>query len=473
MAKRILILAAGVGSGHNSAAAAIEKAMVDIPDAGEVQRLDVLTTTNDGFNLLYDDTYFALVAQVPWLVGWGYDNQDAPFQRGPFQWWEQANTTTTVRKIREFNPDVVIATHFLPARLVALMIARGQLNATLTLVDTDYDVQGMWLSAPLSTFFVAREETAAQLVGMGLPSDRVSVSGIPVQLGLDEPGDAAAIRERFGLDPAKPVVLISAGAAGGSYTVNIVRQVARCQADFQAVVVCGRNEQLFAQVTELASLSPGRFRVLGFTQEMPDLMRISSLFVGKPGGLSSAECMAAGLPMVIINPIPGQEVRNADYLLEEGAAVRCNYSTTVGYKIDALLANPARLAELTANARRVGRPNAARTAAEVTLGLTAPALWITRDAQRAMQKAFKDGVAVVDLPLESQLRTLTDAESGVSLAVFTAAQLEVVGAIPTSRTLSLSNKVMKTLDWKQENLDLALAGRYVLGGEESKVFGLI
>ncbi|HBX82357.1 MAG TPA: galactosyldiacylglycerol synthase, partial [Propionibacteriaceae bacterium] len=167
MAKRILILAAGVGSGHNSAAAAIEKAMVDIPDAGQVQRLDVLTTTNDGFNLLYDDTYFALVAQVPWLVGWGYDNQDAPFQRGPFQWWEQANTTTTVRKIREFNPDVVIATHFLPARLVALMIARGQLNATLTLVDTDYDVQGMWLSAPLSTFFVAREETAAQLVGMG------------------------------------------------------------------------------------------------------------------------------------------------------------------------------------------------------------------------------------------------------------------------------------------------------------------
>ena len=88
---------------------------------------------------------------------------------------------------------------------------------------------------------------------------------------------------------------------------------------------------------------PDRFKVLGYTTEMADLMRISTLFVGKPGGLSSSECMAAGLPMVLINPIPGQEVRNSDFLFEEGVAVRCNYTRTIGYKLDMLLGDPDRM----------------------------------------------------------------------------------------------------------------------------------
>ena len=139
------------------------------------------------------------------------------------------------------------------------------------------------------------------------------------------------------------------------------------------------------------------YRVLGYTTEMADLMRISILFVGKPGGLSASECMAVGLPMVIINPIPGQEVRNSDYLLEEGAAVRCNYATTVGYKIDQLLADPERLARLAENARRVGRPNAGRDVAQTSLAITGEPLWISRDAQRSMLLSGEQGVAASDL----------------------------------------------------------------------------
>ena len=91
--------------------------------------------------------------------------------------------------------------------------------------------------------------------------------------------------------------------------------------DFQAVVVCGRNEKLKSQIEGLVAFHRDRYRVLGYTNDMSDLIRTATLFVGKPGGLSSSECMAAGLPMVLIHPIPGQEVRNSDFLLEEGAAV--------------------------------------------------------------------------------------------------------------------------------------------------------
>jgi len=474
MGRRILILAAGVGSGHNQAASAIEAALADIPDAGQVDRIDILETTNEVFQRLYDDAYFALVSEVPWLVGWGYDSQDPPFRQAPLvQWWEQVNTMAIVRAIRDDDPDVVICTHFLPARLVSVMIARRQLRATLTVVATDYDFQGLWLTSPFSHFFVARKETAAYMAGIGVPADRVSVSGIPVRLGLGETVDTAAVRQRFGLDPVLPVVLVSAGAAGGSYTLNLVRQVVRCEREFQAVVVCGRNEELKAQVTQLVAERPDRFRVLGFTTEMADLMRISSLFVGKPGGLSSSECMAAGLPMVIINPIPGQEVRNSDYLLEEGAAVRCNYATTVGYKIDQLLGSPTRLAELAANARRIGHPDAARTVAEVSLGLAERPLWISRDAQRSMQLASKEGVAVADLGPVNQLRTLTDPRTAASLAVVTSAQLEAVGAIPASRSLELWQPTVKALHWQPENLDLAMAGKWLLDDAQNREFGLV
>ena len=170
------------------------------------------------------------------------------------------------------------------------------------------------------------------MAAIGVPADRITVSGIPVRPGLGDALDREAVLRRYGLRPDRPILLISAGAAGGEYTQTIVQQTLRMGSDFQAVVVCGRNEQLKGQIEALVAFRRDRFRVLGYTNDMHDLMRTATLFVGKPGGLSSSECMAAGLPMVLIHPIPGQEVRNSDFLLEEGAAVRCNYESTVGYK---------------------------------------------------------------------------------------------------------------------------------------------
>ena len=136
MSSRTLILAAGVGSGHNSAAQAIETELLARGLGGEVRRLDVLDTTSEVFSKLYDDGYFTLVAEVPWLVGWGYDRMNAPFKlAGAMRWFEQANLTSMVREIRDFQPDLVICTHFLPARMVSLMVARGDGPAPAETLD--------------------------------------------------------------------------------------------------------------------------------------------------------------------------------------------------------------------------------------------------------------------------------------------------------------------------------------------------
>ena len=137
----------------------------------------------------------------------------------------------------------MICTHFIPTRLVSLLLNRGTLRAPLAVVTTDYDFQGLWLSSPFTHFFVARAETRAHMVDIGVPADRLTVSGIPVKPELGERIDKAMrCSGGTGLQPDVPTLLISAGAAGGPYTTAIVRQSLRMRNRFQAIVVCGRND---------------------------------------------------------------------------------------------------------------------------------------------------------------------------------------------------------------------------------------
>lgn len=425
MGRRVLILAAGIGSGHNIAAGVLESCFRTAPDVETVQELDILESTNEVYRTLYDDGYFAMVDAVPWLVGWGYDAKDPPFKLAPWiSLWDRINTTSTVKAIKAFRPDIVVCTHFLPTRLVSLMLTRGVLDARLAVVTTDYDFQGLWLTSPFNHFFVARDETKAHMTAIGVPADRITVSGIPVQPGLADAIDHDAILNRYDLRPDRPILLISAGAAGGTYTQTIVQQTFRLRNDFQAVVVCGRNEQLKSQIEGLVALRGDRYRVLGYATDMPDLMRAATLFVGKPGGLSSSECMAAGLPMILIHPIPGQEVRNSDFLLEEGAAVRCNYETTVGYKIDQLLAEPDRIARMAESARRIGRPEASAQIASSVLADQSAPLWISQAAQKSVHASSERGIAAANLYAGRRVRTLIDAPTGMSAGVITTDQLD-------------------------------------------------
>jgi processive 1,2-diacylglycerol beta-glucosyltransferase len=444
MGRRVLILAAGIGSGHNIAAGVLESGFRASPEVDEVQKLDILESTNEVYRTLYDDGYFALVEAAPWLVGWGYDAQDPPFKLAPWiRLWDRINTTSTATAIKAFRPDIVVCTHFLPTRLVSLMLTRGILEARLAVITTDYDFQGLWLSSPFNHFFVAREETKAHMAAIGVPADRITVSGIPVGPQLGDPIDRQAALRRYDLRSDRPILLISAGAAGGAYTQTIVQQTFRLKNDFQAVVVCGRNEQLKGQIEGLVALRRDRYRVLGYTNDMPDLMRAATLFVGKPGGLTSSECMAAGLPMILIHPIPGQEVRNSDFLLEEGAAVRCNYQTTVGYKIDQLLGEPDRLMRMSESARRIGRPQAGQEITSMVLADQSRRLWISHAAQKSMHASSERGIAAADLYAGRRVRTLIDAPTGMSAGVITTDQLDSLlptdaESLGSSRNLSLS-----------------------------------
>jgi processive 1,2-diacylglycerol beta-glucosyltransferase len=417
--RRVLILSTSVGAGHKSAALALEQAFRRSDDV-EVEIRDVLDLTNDTYRLFSADAYHAAVKQNPWLVGWLYDYNDEPFknERPLRQLWDLLNAQPVVRYIREFDPHIAVCTHFTPAGILGYMLSNGDARCSLAIVGTDYDFQGMWLSTTFSRYFVAREEARVHLETLGIAPERVTVSGIPVNLSFLEPFDREATLAHYRLDPQLPILLISAGAVGGGPARDIVAQVMRMDASTQALIVCGKNEQLRRDVESLTLEQAARFRVLGFTQDMPRLLRVASLFVGKPGGLSSAECMAAGLPMVIVQPIPGQEERNSDYLLEEGAAIRCNDLTTVAYKIGRVLHDPARLAGLRAAARRIACPQAALTISDTLLRAPDEPVQFSEEERRQIRRTAKSlaepnvlsVIAVYDDESGRLLGTISDAE---------------------------------------------------------------
>jgi processive 1,2-diacylglycerol beta-glucosyltransferase len=167
----------------------------------------------------------------------------------------------------------------------------------------------------------------------------------------------------------------------------IVERLKQLRHDAQIIVTCGRSEEVRTRVTEAARDRPGRFCILGYSDRMHELMKMSDLFIGKPGGLTTSEALACGLPMAVFSPIPGQEERNSDHLLEEGAGIRCNELTTLPFKIDRLLDDPRRLAAMRLAAHALGRPDAARTIVQTLLGDHLPPLALAAEQREAIALA--------------------------------------------------------------------------------------
>jgi processive 1,2-diacylglycerol beta-glucosyltransferase len=371
---RVLILSVSAGTGHLRAAEALEKAVRARSDVGEVLNVDALQHTNKVFRRFYGKFYIDLVRSAPVLLGWFYESQDEPWKTEKMRLMlDRMNTGPLVHTIRKFRPDITICTHFLPAEILSHLMKREKIETRLALTITDYYVHAMWLSRVVHHYFVANEESKVQLETIGYPPEAVTFTGIPIDPVFADPVDRAQLRAKHGLSDDLPLLLVSAGALGVSSAERIVEVLNRLDSLVQVVVVCGKNEKLrqtvLAQLDragvpcgngrQAAGESQMDIRVLGYTHEMHDWMKAADLYIGKPGGLTTAEALSCGLPMVIYQPIPGQEERNSDYLLENGAAVKCNQLTTMAYKVDLLLKNPERLAKMRLRARALGRPDAA------------------------------------------------------------------------------------------------------------------
>jgi processive 1,2-diacylglycerol beta-glucosyltransferase len=388
MKKRVLIISTSAGTGHVRSGQALEKAFAADERTGELRHEDALKYTNKLFRDFYSKLYYQLVRDAPSILGWVYRATDEPWKGEAVRLQlDRLNTHPLVKFIRDFDPQITVCTHFMPAGIISHLIEKGDLDTRHSIVVTDLDCHAMWLSRIFQRYFVAIDETRAHLEVLGLPGDRISVTGIPIDPVFAEPVDKAAVLAAQGLRPDKPTLLLSAGALGVGPTEVIVRRLMELWHDTQTVVICGRSEELRAKITSVVGARNPRFRVLGYTDRMHEFMHVSDLFIGKPGGLTTSEALACGLPMCVVSPIPGQEERNSDHLLEQGCAIKVNELTTLAWKVDRLLEQPERLQAMRENALRMGRPHAARDVANVLLSDETPPHVFDKQQRRAMVDA--------------------------------------------------------------------------------------
>jgi processive 1,2-diacylglycerol beta-glucosyltransferase len=372
MFNKVLLLSASSGAGHVRAAQALERAVAELKAAREVHHVDALEYADKTFRNFYSKAYLDMVNKAPALMGWLYDYFDKPWKGERRRLaFDKLNTRPFVKMLKEHQPDVVICTHFLPAEIVSWLRAKEKIAAWHAIVVTDFDVHAMWLCRQCDHYFVGLDETRVHLEKLGIPPNKISVSGIPIDPVFEQKKDQRAMREKHGLRPERFTILVSAGGFGVGPLQNVMKVLLELRHPAQLVAVCGRNKDLKQQLDQLAAGisqdAPVAVKAVGYTSHMDEYMAASDLIVGKPGGLTTSEALAKGLVFVIVNPIPGQEERNSDHLLEEGVAIRCNNLPTLAHKIDRLLDDPARLKAMQGKTQQLAHPGAARHVIETLL----------------------------------------------------------------------------------------------------------
>ncbi len=380
---RILIATVTAGGGHIAAAAALEEAWRALRPDDVVERLDLIKFFSPLHKKVHEDGYVQLVERAPELWGMLFGKTDNPKVARRLSKLRRVFPSSSrkrfMRHLKQFKPDAVLCTHYLPLETLGLLKSpEGGVPRRPNLMEkmgarrarpsenwkhpfvasivTDFEAHALWMDACVDLYCVAAEETKARLVARGATAANAVATGIPIAAKfLSKPGPRA-VRKHYGLRDEQPVLLVLGSGFGMGPVAEILTELDKVPGQFQTLVVTGRNEELRRKLASQTRQHPTH--VLGFSTNMHELMAVADLIITKPGGLTTSEALALGKPLFILNPIPGQEAANSDFLLERSAAVKVNRVEDLPFRIEKLLGSK-KLAEMARAAKSLGRPQSA------------------------------------------------------------------------------------------------------------------
>ncbi|GAB3382128.1 MGDG synthase family glycosyltransferase [Massilia agri] len=369
--KKILVLSVPAGAGHTRVAEAIRRCAIEEYGDAMVIHLDAMAFATPRLRKVYTDVYLGLIKRAPGLWRHVYRLTDRLRPDGwpnrLRRWIEARDSRPLLAEIAALAPDIVICTHFQPAELLSRQIAAGLLHCPVWVQVTDFDLHRMWVHPHIAGYFAGNEEVAFRMRAQGIPAQAIHVAGIPTMPAFSRRHERADCARDIGLDPGRTTLLLMGGGAGLGGLSSMAGRLLAIPGDFQLIVLAGRNTTELAALHTLAAQFPGRLAPQGYTDQVERLMACADLVITKPGGATTAECLAMGLPMIVNAPIPGQEEHNANFVLEQGAALAAHDLPSLEYRVRYLLAHPARLEEMAASARMLGRQHAARQVLETVL----------------------------------------------------------------------------------------------------------
>lgn len=368
-APRIVFVYGDRPSGHSAAAAALRDELARQAPAARVTEIAFASEVAPVVGPVISAAYLSLIQKTPRLWNYLYDNRTVAAAlkeiREPLSALHRSRLR---RRFKGLQPDLVVCTHALACAVLETDKAQGLLEAPVAAVLTDYGVHEYWVSPAMDLYLAPSDSVRDELVKRGAKRERIQVTGIPVHPRFRETPDRALARRAFRLSPVAPVILFEGGSKGLGPIDEMVDPVLQGLPGAEALVVCGRNTELLEGLKRRYG-GDRRVRLLGFTRRMPECYAAADVLVGKPGGVTAAEAAASGLPLVIVSPLPGQELRNCAYLTRSGAGVQVDRLDRLGSVVSLLVRSPGRLKAMREAARRAAPIDSAERACRHLLAL--------------------------------------------------------------------------------------------------------
>lgn len=362
--KKIMIFYGSYGGGHLSAAKSIKEYIENNYLDTKIEMIDCVEYINKVLNKVTTKAYEEFAKKAPEIWGFIYKKSE----RGLVSKLSNDSNKLMAIKLKnllqDFDPDYVISTHPFSSQMCAYLKKKEKVNFKLATIMTDFAPHDQWLLYPeyVDYFFVAHSKMKQQLIQKGISANKIYATGIPLSNRFLKTYNKDDILKEFGLVKEKKIVLFFAGGEfglGKSTTTEVLKIFAEDFNDLQIIAIAGRNESMKKKFEDIVN-SSGRqdsIKVLDYTNKVPELMSISDLVVTKPGGLTTTESLASNLPIVIINPIPGQEEENASFLENNGVGIWIKKQDDIKERLESILRNPKKLDEMKHHIRELSKPN--------------------------------------------------------------------------------------------------------------------
>ena len=372
--KKILIFYGSYGGGHLAAAKSIKEYLLANYENVEIEMVDCVEYINKALNKISTKAYKDMAKHAPWIWKKVYEDSE----NGSLSKISELSNKLMSKKLntllQTFKPDLVISTHPFSNQMCTNLKKKSLISCKIATILTDMAPHSQWLvdSEYIDYFFVANDEMKSLMSDSGIQDFKIFVTGIPLSSKFTGEFDSQKIFDEFGLDSTKTTVLFFAGGEfglGRRKTTYIFRALVRLMHEYQIIAVSGRNKRMKEKFERLVNNYEvqNRVKVLDYTNKVPELMHISSFVVTKPGGLTLTESLASGLPIIIINPIPGQEEENADFLVRHGAGVWIKKEDEVAKIIKDLYRHPEKLEKMKEPVSLLAKPNSTKNICDVLM----------------------------------------------------------------------------------------------------------
>ena len=344
-----------------AAASAVRAALLERDPQTSAQIVNSYKYAASIVSSVVSNGYIGMVKTIPQMYRFIYSRAERATEVGPFRNWTHQFTASHLRPlIARMKPDVVVCTHAFPCGVMSEYKKEFADSPPVVGVVTDFAIHSFWIHRNIDGYAVATDEMRNTLVARGVAANDIIVSGIPVNADfIAHSVDRSALREVLGMPQNRFSIVLMGGGLGIGPLEMMMKALDGIEEPLSATVIVGRNKRLHQRILAAAQKVRYPARVLSFVDNVYEYMHASDVLVTKPGGLTSAEALVAGIPMVLVKPLPGQEERNTRYLVERKAAMRAKNEEDLTRKLGRFLRNPQQRETMLASIQRLAQPHAA------------------------------------------------------------------------------------------------------------------